>query len=95
MKRLYKIFRNKLHKSGLCSAINQTLSNFRDGRDKGIESFRSPKSIDIRKDIKEKYNFDGELLDIFIKNKNNVIHKWHHYIPLYDKYFGSFRNRPI
>jgi len=95
MKRLPKIFRNALHKSGLRSAIKETLSNFKDGKDKGIESFRSPKNIDVRKDIKEKYNFDGELLDIFLNNKNNVVHKWHHYIPLYDKYFGSFRNRPI
>jgi len=95
MKRLPKIFRNELHKTGLWSAFIKTLSHFKDGRNQGLEIFRSPKTIDIRKDIKEKYNFDGELLDIFLNNKNNVVHKWHHYIPLYDKYFGSFRNRQI
>jgi len=95
MKRLPKIFRNQLHKSGLWSAFIKTLYHFKDGSNQGPEIFRSPKNIDTRKDIKEKYNFDGELLDIFLKNKNNVVHKWHHYIPLYEKYFGNFRNRPI
>lgn len=98
MKRLLKIFRNELHKSDLWSAFIKTLSHFKDGRNQGIEIFRSPKlliSADIRKDIKDKYNFDGELLDIFLNNKKNIVHKWHHYIPLYDKYFDIFRNRQI
>lgn len=24
-----------------------------------------------------------------------MVHKWHHYIPLYDRYFGPWRNRPL
>jgi 23S rRNA U2552 (ribose-2'-O)-methylase RlmE/FtsJ len=60
-----------------------------------MREFEFPKNLDIREDIQRKYNFSGELLDIFINNKNNLVHKWHHYIPLYDKYFSSFRHRKI
>jgi hypothetical protein len=50
---------------------------------------------DIRDDIREKYGYDGDLLDIFIQNEGAVVHKWHHYIPIYDRYFGPLRNRDI
>lgn len=32
---------------------------------------------------------------IFWGNKGRIVHKWHHYLPLYDRYFATFRNRPI
>ncbi|CUH75965.1 Demethylmacrocin O-methyltransferase [Tritonibacter multivorans] len=46
---------------------------------------------DVAADIREKYNFDGDLLNIFANNQGPVVHKWHHYIPLYDQYFSKFR----
>jgi len=49
----------------------------------------------IKKDIQEKYNHNSELLDIFINNKGLVVHKWHHYIPIYDQYFSNFKNKKI
>ncbi len=41
------------------------------------------------------YGFKGDLLDMFTGNKNYIVHKWHHYIPLYDRYFAPFRGRPV
>ena len=42
-----------------------------------IKSFEF-NGADIKKDIYEKYNFSGELVDIFVNNKDRIIHKWHH-----------------
>jgi len=57
--------------------------------------FPSGLPSDIKKDICEKYGDCGGLLDIFANNTGPVVHKWHHYIPLYDRYFSSFRRRKI
>lgn len=51
-------------------------------------AFRGP---DVASDIRDKYGFDGELLDIFAGNTGPIVHKWHHYIPIYDRYFSPFR----
>ncbi len=79
MKSLLRQFKNKL--------LNRS--------NQGIEEYEAPKNLDAREDIERKYNFSGALLNIFVANKDNVVHKWHHYIPLYDKYFGNFRNRQV
>jgi len=50
---------------------------------------------DIARDIKEKYGYSGDLVEILVQNKGPVVHKWHHYIPLYDTYFSRFRNTPF
>ena len=42
----------------------------------------------IKKDIQEKYNHNSELLDIFCNSDIFLVHKWHHYIPIYEKYFS-------
>ncbi|MEB3324897.1 MAG: hypothetical protein VKM17_06120 [Cyanobacteriota bacterium] len=66
--------------------------------DYGIVSkyrFVSDHPSGIKKDIYEKYGDCGGLLEIFASNTGPVVHKWHHYIPLYDRYFSSFRGRKI
>lgn len=50
---------------------------------------------DAKQDIQSKYGFDGDLLDIYAGNKGAIVHKWHHYLPLYDRYFSKFRGRPV
>lgn len=50
---------------------------------------------DIAGDIAGKYGFDGDLVAIFATPTQAVVDKWHHYIPLYDRYFSPFRNRPV
>jgi cephalosporin hydroxylase len=49
----------------------------------------------VEADIRTKYGFHGDLLELFSNNRGKLIHKWHHYIPLYDKYFSRFRGQPI
>ena len=72
---------------------NKVLSNF--GyvgiRPKSFESH----NMDIKEDIANKYHYDGPLLDIFALNQGLSVHKWHHYIPLYDRYFCQYRDQPI
>lgn len=46
---------------------------------------------DIAANIRDKYGYSGDLLDIFVGNQGPVVHKWHHYIPLYDRYLGQYR----
>ena len=49
----------------------------------------------VRSHIITSYGYKGELLDLFVKSKDKAIHKYHHYIPLYDKYFSSFRGTKV
>lgn len=49
----------------------------------------------VREDISSKYDYDGDLLDIYAKNKGPVAHKWHHYIPIYARHFEQYRNTPV
>ncbi|WP_371228252.1 class I SAM-dependent methyltransferase [Roseovarius sp. 2305UL8-3] len=51
------------------------------------------KGDDVAKDIKEKYGFSGKLATLFKNNKGAVVHKWHHYIPIYDKYLSRYRGK--
>ena len=61
----------------------------------GHFAFHSNSATDIIRDIQQKYNYDGELLDIFAHINGAVVHKWHHYIPLYDRYFSPFRGQQV
>ncbi len=60
-----------------------------------IEPFSFDPKLNISEDIKAKYGFSGDLLDIFVSNRAQVVHKWHHYIPIYDRYFSRFRKTPV
>ena len=57
--------------------------------------FNYKKTSDVKVDIQEKYGHNSDLLEFFAINKECIVHKWHHYIPLYDRYFSSFRGRRI
>lgn len=63
----------------------------------GIDQFwfNADATSTVKKDIQDKYEHDSELLDLFVDNEGAIVHKWHHYIPLYDRYFSSFRGKPI
>lgn len=50
---------------------------------------------DAAQDIKDKYGFDGDLADILVQPSGRQTLKWHHYIPLYDRYFRQFRGTPV
>lgn len=64
-------------------------------RGEGYEKFRFKDSSKAKKDIQSKYNYHGDLLKLFSSNKGLIVHKWHHYIPLYDRYFSQFKDRPV
>jgi hypothetical protein len=60
-----------------------------------IEKFSFDINLDIKRDIIEKYKYHGDLLDIFVGNRGSMVHKWHHYIPIYERYFSPFRGKKI
>lgn len=65
------------------------------GVSEGIERMAFNEKLDVREDILSKYGFDGDLLNLFVNNKGYPVHKWHHYIPIYDHYFSKFRDRKV
>ena len=60
-----------------------------------MKKYRFPTDLDVAEHIRGTYGFDGDLLEIFAENKGVGVHKWHHYIPLYDRYFAPFRGRKV
>ena len=38
---------------------------------------------------------DTDISDIFWSNTGTIVHKWHHYLPIYDRYFSRFRGTPV
>lgn len=60
-----------------------------------MKKFRFPEDGDVAADIREKYGYQGDLVDIYATNTDASVHKWHHYIPLYDRYFAPFRGTPV
>jgi hypothetical protein len=37
----------------------------------------------------------SQLESLFWENKGVIVHKWHHYLPIYERYFQPWRNRPL
>jgi Methyltransferase domain len=33
--------------------------------------------------------------ELFWSNDGPMVHKWHHYLPIYDRYLGAWRGRPV
>ena len=60
-----------------------------------MRKFRFPEDGDVAADIRERYGFDGDLLDIYAGNEAVSVHKWHHYLPVYDRYFSRYRGTPV
>jgi 23S rRNA U2552 (ribose-2'-O)-methylase RlmE/FtsJ len=61
-----------------------------------IKRFRfAGKGSEVAADVREKYGYDGDLLQIYAGNAGPVVHKWHHYLPIYDRYFAPVRATPV
>lgn len=56
-----------------------------------MKKFLFPSDGDIVSDIREKYGYEGDLARIFAENKKRSVSKWHHYIPLYERYLSQYR----
>ncbi|SFQ94741.1 class I SAM-dependent methyltransferase [Poseidonocella sedimentorum] len=50
---------------------------------------------EVRAHIRDTLGYTGPLLDLYCEHAGRVITKWHHYLPLYDRYFARFRGRPV
>jgi hypothetical protein len=37
----------------------------------------------------------SDLERLFFENKGRLIHKWRHYLPIYERHFASYRNKPV
>ena len=64
-------------------------------RKEDVSRFAFDHKLDVRSDIQDKYHYFGDLLELFAANEGPVVHKWHHYIPLYERYFSRFRGHPF
>ena len=60
-----------------------------------IHQFDYDRALGVEQDIRRKYDYQGDLARIYAENKGYGVHKWHHYIPLYDRYFSPFRGKKI
>ena len=60
-----------------------------------MKKFRFPEDGDVAADIRDRYGFSGELLDIYAGTEGVKVHKWHHYLPLYDRYFSRYRGTKV
>lgn len=60
-----------------------------------IKKFRFPEGNDISLDIRDKYDYSGPFLDSYVNNTDNTAHKWHHYIPIYEKYLHRYRDHEV
>lgn len=49
----------------------------------------------VAHDIRAKYSCQSDLVDLFASNQRGKVNKWHHYIPIYERYFGPHRGRAI
>ena len=37
----------------------------------------------------------SDIAELFWSNSGTIVHKWHHYLPIYDRYFSRFRGTPV
>jgi hypothetical protein len=52
----------------------------------GIDRFSDDEGIP--QDAKNRAGFEG----IFWSNEGPIVHKWHHYLPIYERYFAPYKN---
>jgi len=65
------------------------------GFDEGIERYVFPKDGNVMQDLKDKFGSTGDLAQVFSSDRDSMVHKWHHYIPIYEKYFGKYRGQEV
>lgn len=60
-----------------------------------VARFRFPEDGDIKAHLEDTYGYKGDLAKIYTSNRGARVHKWHHYLPLYDRYFAPFRKTDV
>ena len=61
----------------------------------GIERYAFPKDGDVRQDLVDKFGLASDLVQIYSSEQDPGVHKWHHYIPIYEKYFEKYRGQEV
>ena len=59
----------------------------------GNIDYRFPKNQSVLEDIESKYEGSSELATLFAYQKGCLIHKWHHYFPIYERYFAPYKRK--
>ena len=62
-------------------------------RNENIDKFSFDSADLVAQTIKKELNFDQDLLNIFVNNNGPIIHKWHHYIPIYEELLKPYRDK--
>jgi hypothetical protein len=60
-----------------------------------IEQFRYRNDIPPQVDIIQKFGPCGGLVDSFVELSGYPVHKWHHYLPIYDRYLNRYKNKDV
>ena len=50
---------------------------------------------DVLADINAFQSPNDDLAKLFVGHKGPIIHKWHHYFPIYTQFFDKYRGRPV
>ena len=67
------------------------LSPTRHPKSDPLAALTFPPNSNIREDIEDRLGYCGDLLDLYTGELKSSVHKWHHYLPLYERYFQQYR----
>jgi SAM-dependent methyltransferase len=56
-----------------------------------MAGFRFPADGDIAEDLRQTYGYSGDMAALYCATRDGVVHKQHHYLPLYDRYLAQWR----
>lgn len=63
--------------------------------DEDIARYAFPTDGNVRQDLMNKFGSTGDLAQIYSSEGDSIVHKWHHYIPIYERYFEKYRGQKI
>ena len=87
---VFKVLAAKMTKPTISQRFKAVRRMFFSQKEPKFSSFGYQGTKTISEDIIDKYGFKGDLLDIFVNQRGSLVHKWHHYIPIYDRYLSRF-----
>jgi hypothetical protein len=58
-----------------------------------MRRFLHPESESIAGDLAETFGYTGDLAQIYCETTRGLVHKWHHYLPIYERYFAPWRGK--
>jgi len=60
-----------------------------------LRKFNFPEDGNIPDHLEKSLGYTGDLVGIYTATTGTQIDKWHHYLPLYDRYFSPWRGKPV